>query len=642
MEKDLDPDIIKSTQLSLGKYVKRPPLSDKLLKKPPFRFLHDIVTTVLKTTGFFGNLFEDSELVSENVKDRDSKILFLNKVIFVLGKTTGKSIAAKPSKIVAGQEPEKTNELLQCLAQALDEKLSSDEAVKSYKESLKSTQLSDAKNKEPIKSIKKTNEPKKLTSRSTEKLTNQKNDGARPTAKQDKDKANDVKPKRKENGSVKTDSQNLKKTQSSKTVNSKAGKDNKAPKEDNTNTRHKNISSSSSIDQGQNLSIKNETQESDILIEKDDQLEKNVNKSQVLSPKRVEQDDEGKLNTSYTIAENDLNSSTSSNDLNDIANNDIKDQMNSQEIDIKNESEFIEPDRQMQTNNNLNENDLNDNMKMKSGDSDNIIAQERKKDQLSNNEFENKSVISEQESASLVKVPMSTTSESKNPRPLSVRPSSSRPGAPRMREKLDNVIKDSDNLLLGKVNIIVENTQNEEEEETNLLMMANQGNTVTSPEDNQDMQLSYTSNEHGHLVQQILDSQKQLSQITGKTEIEWQFGAQKAREAVNQEVEQLRFNIQAMSRVANPLGKLLDHIQEDVEVMRQELQQWSNIYEDVTKEMQKQKTINEDSLTPFHTKLKQTERDIEEKHDKINDLKILIQKNALRIEKLLMSGTVQY
>lgn len=46
-----------------------------------------------------------------------------------------------------------------------------------------------------------------------------------------------------------------------------------------------------------------------------------------------------------------------------------------------------------------------------------------------------------------------------------------------------------------------------------------------------------------------------------------------------------------MSRVANPLGKLLDHIQEDVEVMRQELHQWSNIYEDVTKEMQKQKTL---------------------------------------------------
>lgn len=46
MEDVIDAEIIKNTQTSLGKYVKRPPLTDKLLKKPPFRFLHDIVTTV--------------------------------------------------------------------------------------------------------------------------------------------------------------------------------------------------------------------------------------------------------------------------------------------------------------------------------------------------------------------------------------------------------------------------------------------------------------------------------------------------------------------------------------------------------------------------------------------------------------------
>lgn len=46
MEKELDSEVIKATQNSLGKFVKRPPLTDKLLKKPPFRFLHDVVTTV--------------------------------------------------------------------------------------------------------------------------------------------------------------------------------------------------------------------------------------------------------------------------------------------------------------------------------------------------------------------------------------------------------------------------------------------------------------------------------------------------------------------------------------------------------------------------------------------------------------------
>lgn len=39
-------DGIKQTQDSLGKFVKKPPLTEKLLKKPPFKFIHDIVKVV--------------------------------------------------------------------------------------------------------------------------------------------------------------------------------------------------------------------------------------------------------------------------------------------------------------------------------------------------------------------------------------------------------------------------------------------------------------------------------------------------------------------------------------------------------------------------------------------------------------------
>lgn len=55
-------------------------------------------------------------MVFSILQDKDSKIVFLQKAIDVVMLVSGEPLAAKPARIVAGHEPEKTNEMLQVMA----------------------------------------------------------------------------------------------------------------------------------------------------------------------------------------------------------------------------------------------------------------------------------------------------------------------------------------------------------------------------------------------------------------------------------------------------------------------------------------------------------------------------------------------
>lgn len=87
----------------LGPLITAPKLTEKLLSKPPFRFLHDIITGFIKAHKFPENLFSDDQLDSAKVTDKEGKIEFLRLFISVIEVATHKTCAAKPQKIVAGQ-----------------------------------------------------------------------------------------------------------------------------------------------------------------------------------------------------------------------------------------------------------------------------------------------------------------------------------------------------------------------------------------------------------------------------------------------------------------------------------------------------------------------------------------------------------
>ncbi|XP_068803832.1 TRAF3-interacting protein 1 isoform X2 [Struthio camelus] len=179
--------VVRRTQESLGQVIRKPPLTERLLSKPPFRYLHDVITEVIRVTGFMKGLYTDFELKSDNVKDKDAKISFLQKAIDAVVLVTGEPLSVKPARVVAGHEPEKTNELLQAIGKCCLNKLSSDDAVKR----ILAGERADAKGKPPLS---KSRDKENRESRGEQKSRSDK-EGRGDSEIRDKSSSRDRKPK---------------------------------------------------------------------------------------------------------------------------------------------------------------------------------------------------------------------------------------------------------------------------------------------------------------------------------------------------------------------------------------------------------------------------------------------------------------
>jgi len=111
----MDEAIVAQTQEIFGALIKKPKMTAKLLNKPPFRFLHDVFSETSKATGFAEGLYEGDELQAGSIKDKESKIAYLQKMLDYTQAACGREIDVKLSKVVAGLEAENTNTFLQAM-----------------------------------------------------------------------------------------------------------------------------------------------------------------------------------------------------------------------------------------------------------------------------------------------------------------------------------------------------------------------------------------------------------------------------------------------------------------------------------------------------------------------------------------------
>ncbi|CAO1432313.1 unnamed protein product [Diamesa tonsa] len=630
-ESSVNADVIKQTQDSLGKYVKKPPLTEKLLKKPPFKFIHDIVKVVIRDTNFLSELYNEDELNADNIKDREAKMKFLQKLIDVVKTVTARDLTVKTSKIVAGLEAEKTNELLQAIGYAIENKLDSSDAVNAIvknkpapltkqKESKSSLpvksemkekvalvkQKSVSNNKAPIKV-----EPKKVVpQKPTEKKTATK-ENSKPT--KDKDRS-------------------ISKTRTS---------DNK------TKTTLKRIPSKEKEVFGENVEKLNgdsfngsqDTQSSLQSFQRQESEEKVSIELQMVNGNNGDHSN-GDKKPAIEESELKVNGDT---DHNHEPENEVhvkpQDELAAiidEEAEIrrkeKQSKKFSAKHRQKTVEDGSQEKPTSEN-----GES--MLQKQNSREQMDK-------VDRFQSSYKRESVDRPRTSL----RPPSARPASSRPAAPRRRDKnVEIVLQPEETVKLGEVNVKMENfTKELEDDGENLViiedpMMASD-NFINERLGINNLDKESVDNEDaGHLVQQILETQKDFSGVLGmvdgkaetkKTEIEYDEGMTSQNQTTVKQIEHLKDLIQKLIRSVNPMGKLMDFIQEDIDSMQREYTKWNEIFKIATIDLKREQNETANAIEPLKYQLTQLESNIKEHHIMIDQMRGSQLQNEHKIMKL--------
>ena len=77
----MEEEFWKPTAQMFSSLFTKPKMSDKLLQKPPFRYIFDIINETANQTGFSKGLYSSEELDVNYYQNKENKIIYLKKAI---------------------------------------------------------------------------------------------------------------------------------------------------------------------------------------------------------------------------------------------------------------------------------------------------------------------------------------------------------------------------------------------------------------------------------------------------------------------------------------------------------------------------------------------------------------------------------
>lgn len=101
------------------------------------------------------------------------------------------------------------------------------------------------------------------------------------------------------------------------------------------------------------------------------------------------------------------------------------------------------------------------------------------------------------------------------------------------------------------------------------------------------------------------------------------------------QIDLLRKQIQALCQSANPLGKCIDFVQDDMDQMQKEHQKWRRAYAKYTEQLAEEKELTKEMLDPLQAQLDEVINKIAEENRAIKEATGRIIKNEKQIQKVM-------